>query len=115
METWSFGALRCGPADYLLVEVPLDMEFEKWTVTTPPADWQQLRERWEWWHVITSWVAVAGLALLVAGGEELPRSAFCYQLDLVVLVCSTNDAVRCFPVFTGKTCAPILFPQILHR
>jgi hypothetical protein len=51
----------------LLFEVPLDMEFEKWTVTTLPADWQQLRERWEWSHVIRSWVALAGLALLLAG------------------------------------------------
>lgn len=50
----------------LLVEVPLDIEFQKWTVTTLPADWQQLRERWEWWHVIRSWVAIAGLALLLA-------------------------------------------------
>ena len=51
----------------LLVEVPLDMTFEQWTVTTLPANWQQLRYQWEWWHVIRSWVAVAGLALLLAG------------------------------------------------
>jgi hypothetical protein len=51
----------------LLVEVPLDMEFQKWTLATMPADWQQLRERWEWWHVARSWVSVAGLALLLAG------------------------------------------------
>ena len=51
----------------LLVEVPLDMEFERWTVTTLPANWQELRDRWEWWHVVRSWVSVAGLALLLAG------------------------------------------------
>ena len=49
------------------VEVPLDMEFERWTATTLPANWQELRDRWEWWHVVRSWVSVAGLALLLAG------------------------------------------------
>jgi hypothetical protein len=51
----------------LLVEVPLDNQFEGWTVTTLPANWQELRDRWEWFHVIRSWVSVAGLALLLAG------------------------------------------------
>ena len=50
----------------LFVEVPLDMEFETWTVATLPANWEQLRDRWEWYHVIRSWVSVAGLALLLA-------------------------------------------------
>ena len=49
------------------VEVPLDMEFERWTASTLPANWQVLRDRWEWWHVIRSWVSVAGLALLLVG------------------------------------------------
>lgn len=51
----------------LLVEVPLDNQFSQWTVTTLPADWQQLRDRWEWFHAIRSWLAVVGLALLLAG------------------------------------------------
>ena len=51
----------------LLVEVPLDNQFSEWTVTTLPANWQQLRDRWEWFHVIRSWASVAGLALLLAG------------------------------------------------
>lgn len=50
----------------LLVEVPLDIEFTRWTTTTLPANWQQLRERWEFWHVMRSWVSVAGLGLLLA-------------------------------------------------
>jgi uncharacterized membrane protein len=51
----------------LLVEVPLDTQFAKWTMTTLPSDWQRLRDRWEWFHFIRSWVAVGGLALLLAG------------------------------------------------
>jgi hypothetical protein len=51
----------------LLVEVPLDFQFQQWTLPTLPANWQQLRDRWEWFHFLRSWIAVFGLALLLAG------------------------------------------------
>lgn len=64
----------------LLVEVPLDMKFEQWTIATLPANWQQLRNQWEFWHVVRSWVSVAGLALLLAGAllwrETVTRRTF---------------------------------------
>lgn len=49
----------------LIVEVPLDIRFETWTVATLPPDWEQLRDRWERYHVVRSWVSVGGLALLL--------------------------------------------------
>jgi hypothetical protein len=51
----------------LIVEVPLDLVFERWTATTLPANWQELRSTWEWWHMVRSWASVAGLALMLAG------------------------------------------------
>jgi hypothetical protein len=51
----------------LIVEVPIDNQIEGWTVATLPADWQQLRDRWEWFHFVRSWVSVLGLALLLGG------------------------------------------------
>ena len=51
----------------LRVEVPLDYQFAQWTPTTLPANWTELRDRWEWFHALRSWVAVAGLALMLAG------------------------------------------------
>lgn len=51
----------------LLIEVPLDFQFQQWTAATLPANWQQLRDRWEWFHFLRSWFAVIGLALLIAG------------------------------------------------
>ena len=51
----------------LAVEVPLDVVFERWTASTLPANWQELRASWEWWHMIRSWASVAGLALMLAG------------------------------------------------
>lgn len=51
----------------LIVEVPIDNLIEGWTVTSLPANWQQLRDRWELFHVIRSWVSVLALALLLGG------------------------------------------------
>ncbi len=51
----------------LIVEVPIDNQIEGWTVTTLPANWQPLRDRWELFHVIRTWVSVLALALLIVG------------------------------------------------
>jgi uncharacterized membrane protein len=51
----------------LIVEVPIDNQIEAWTVASLPANWQQLRDRWELFHVIRTWVSVIGLALLILG------------------------------------------------
>lgn len=51
----------------LIVEVPIDNLIEKWTVATLPDNWQQLRDRWELFHALRSWVAVFSLALLIIG------------------------------------------------
>jgi uncharacterized membrane protein len=59
----------------LLVEVPIDNQIAEWTATTLPTNWQQLRDRWEWFHVIRSWASVAGLALLLAGASFMRDNA----------------------------------------
>jgi hypothetical protein len=51
----------------LFIEVPLDFQFSQWTMATLPANWQQLRDRWELFHFLRSSFAVIGLALLLAG------------------------------------------------
>jgi len=51
----------------LIVEVPIDNLIAGWTVASLPANWQQLRDRWELFHAIRSWVSVLGLALLLSG------------------------------------------------
>ncbi len=51
----------------LIVEVPIDNQIKAWTPASLPANWQQLRDRWETFHVARSWISVAGLALLVIG------------------------------------------------
>jgi hypothetical protein len=43
----------------LLVEVPLDFQFQQWTPATLPSNWQQLRNHWAWLHLLRSWFAVS--------------------------------------------------------
>jgi len=54
----------------LIVEVPIDNQIEAWTTASLPANWQQLRDRWELFHVIRTWVSVIGLALLILGALQ---------------------------------------------
>jgi uncharacterized membrane protein len=56
----------------LLIEVPIDNMIKTWTVATLPNDWQQLRDRWEAFHVVRTAASVTGLILLVVG--PWPRS-----------------------------------------
>lgn len=51
----------------LIVEVPIDNQIAGWTVASLPTNWQQLRNQWELFHAIRSWVSVLGLALLLGG------------------------------------------------
>jgi hypothetical protein len=51
----------------LIIEVPIDDQIQQWTVTSLPANWRELRDRWELFHVLRSWISVFGLALLLIG------------------------------------------------
>jgi uncharacterized membrane protein len=63
------------PAITLIVNVPIDEIMAGWTVTTLPADWNQIRDRWETFHMIRTFVSLGGLAITLAGslvgGREL--------------------------------------------
>jgi uncharacterized membrane protein len=48
------------------VEVPIDNRIEQWTVATLPSDWQAIRDRWEFYHTIRTFVSIAALGLVVA-------------------------------------------------
>ena len=51
----------------LMVEVPIDNQIKKWTVATLPDHWQELRDRWETFHVIRTVACLTGLFLLLIG------------------------------------------------
>ena len=51
----------------VLVEVPIVKQIATWTVSTLPGNWQQVRDRWEAFHVVRVVAGLAGLVLLVVG------------------------------------------------
>jgi len=51
----------------LLVNVPIDELIAGWTVATLPAEWTQLRDRWEAYHTARTVVTLGALAATLAG------------------------------------------------
>ena len=43
----------------LAVEVPIDNQIKTWTVATTPADWEDIRDRWERYHTIRTFLTLA--------------------------------------------------------
>lgn len=48
------------------IEVPIDRLIEQWSVATLPTNWQQLRDRWEFYHAIRTFVSIGALGLTTA-------------------------------------------------
>jgi uncharacterized membrane protein len=51
----------------MLVEVPIVKQIVTWTASTRPRNWQELRDRWQAFHIIRVFAGIVGLVLLVAG------------------------------------------------
>lgn len=49
----------------LAVHFPINADIATWQVQAPPADWQQVRDRWLSAHALRSVLAIAGFAVLV--------------------------------------------------
>src|SRR5215813_6748866 len=59
-----FLLMVCALIITLAVEVPIDNQIKVWTVATMPPDWQLLRDRWEFYHALRTFVSIAALALV---------------------------------------------------
>jgi uncharacterized membrane protein len=51
----------------LLVNVPIDEMMAGWTAATLPADWTQVRDRWEAYHTVRTFLSLGALAITLAG------------------------------------------------
>lgn len=51
----------------LLVNVPIDEQVKQWTISTLPANWQEIRDRWQFYHTVRTFASLGGLALILAG------------------------------------------------
>jgi uncharacterized membrane protein len=50
----------------LAVNVPIDYDINQWTVTSLPADWTVIRDRWQFYHTIRTFAAIGSFACAVA-------------------------------------------------
>jgi hypothetical protein len=51
----------------LAVNVPIDNQIKAWTLESLPKDWEAIRDRWETFHVLRTWISIAGFSCLVGG------------------------------------------------
>jgi len=51
----------------LLVNVPIDNQIKQWTVSTLPSDWEVIRDRWQLYHTIRTFVSLIGLGFVLSG------------------------------------------------
>lgn len=49
----------------VLIEVPIDNQIKRWTVSTLPADWKALRSKWQLYHTIRTFTSIASFGLLL--------------------------------------------------
>ena len=59
----------------VLIEVPIDNQIKVWTPSSLPSDWQAIRDRWEFYHTVRSFVSIGSLASIVAGALLPPLHA----------------------------------------
>jgi uncharacterized membrane protein len=57
----------CALVITLMVNVPIDNQIRAWTVSTLPADWAEIRNRWEFYHGLRTLVSIAAVGCLFAG------------------------------------------------
>lgn len=48
----------------LIINAPINNAIDTWNSASPPAEWETLRNRWEWGHAIRSYIGLMGLFLV---------------------------------------------------
>ena len=51
----------------LIVEVPIDNQIRRWTLETMPAEWEEIRDRWERFHALRTFASIVAFVLVTAG------------------------------------------------
>ena len=51
----------------MAIEVPIVKQIVTWTETTLPTNWEQLRDRWQKFHIVRVIAGIVGLISLLAG------------------------------------------------
>ncbi len=62
-----FVCVATATASTLIVNVPIDEVMAGWTASTLPPDWTQIRDRWEAYHTLRTFVTLGGIVATRAG------------------------------------------------
>ncbi|HET6993974.1 MAG TPA: DUF1772 domain-containing protein [Chitinophagaceae bacterium] len=49
------------------VEVPIDNQIKSWTEATAPANWDSLRQKWDWFHTLRTITSITSVGCFVLG------------------------------------------------
>jgi uncharacterized membrane protein len=50
----------------LLVNVPIDYQIKQWTLTSLPSNWEEVRDRWQFYHTIRTFISLGALGCALA-------------------------------------------------
>ncbi|MEC3980497.1 anthrone oxygenase family protein [Amycolatopsis sp. H20-H5] len=59
----------------LVINLPINADQLAWNPQAPPADWAQVRDRWQSAHAVRAAAALLAFGLLVGRTEQAPRSS----------------------------------------
>jgi Anthrone oxygenase len=59
----------------LTVNVPIDNQIKRWTLTTLPVDWESTRNRWEFAHSMRTFASLIGLGCAFASALSARTSS----------------------------------------
>jgi uncharacterized membrane protein len=48
----------------LLIEVPMDNQIKEWDASIFPSDWETVRDRWEFFHTLRTFISLASFGCL---------------------------------------------------
>ena len=57
------------------IEVPIDFQIRDWTVKNIPADWTEIRSKWQFYLMLRTFICIAGLAAFIWGTVNLPSGS----------------------------------------
>jgi hypothetical protein len=61
------GAWAAALISTVIFNVPVNLATGRWDPQRPPEDWKQVRNRWEFFQGLRSWLLLAGFVLAAAG------------------------------------------------
>jgi uncharacterized membrane protein len=56
------------------IEVPIDNDIKQWTLSSIPGDWEAIRTRWQFFHSLRTFTALASFASFVTSVVFYPKN-----------------------------------------